>query len=726
MFCVGLRSHQIGLGSSRRLHHAALRNLAPPILHRRLPLSASYSFSLEHVSPVVSLDYCLRRRFHASSSVWDINEKSKVEETIEVLKQEKDKSSKALATPGQKENLPAVTKKTIWQRVVAEVKHYYHGFRLLGTEIRISWGLLMKLIRGESLSRREHKQLVRTVSDIFRLVPFIVILVIPFAEFALPVLLKFFPNMLPSTFEEKSKKEEGLRKRLKVKLEMAKFLQETIHETALEHKQNEKSTKAEEFSQFFDKIRTSGEQASTEEIMKFAKLFEDDLTLDNLPRDVIVALCRLLDIGVYGLPPELLRFQLRMRLRNLKSDDKMIEMEGVENLDTDELQAACRARGMRAIGMSEERLRSQLSQWLDLSLGEKIPPSLLLLSRAMYLPENLTTEEQIKSTIAKMPEKLGDEMEVKLAEQEGGKVDYEIKRKLVKEEQETIKKEQAERKEQEQANAEKEALAKLQRKAQAATPVLTDVLLQTADVKNKAPEDVTKADLQTVKPLIQEITKQDMDHIEDIIEKISKDKYTLLEKQDLKEEVAEYKEDINELKQLPQASDLQESKAARRLTKQVDSMLKRMDKLMIQLEEQKKEIKDEVIDTSKQVKILEKDADVDTHKMLDMVDKMDQKKDNILNIQTLVSTMKELGKTGDHERLARIEEVLRLMDIDKDGNIELEHALKVIELIGEENTTITPKQLEEVMDVLRKEAILEDQPSGSGDKSGAPSDKKTI
>lgn len=51
-----------------------------------------------------------------------------------------------------------------------------------------------------------------------------------------------------------------------------------------------------------------------------------------------------------------------------------------------------------------------------------------------------------------------------------------------------------------------------------------------------------------------------------------------------------------------------------------------MDKLMIQLEEQKKEIKDEVIDTSKQVKILGKDADVDTHKMLDMVDKMDQKK----------------------------------------------------------------------------------------------------
>jgi LETM1 and EF-hand domain-containing protein 1, mitochondrial len=104
---------------------------------------------------------------------------------------------------------------------------------------------------------------------------------------------------------------------------MAKFLQETIHETALEHKELEKSTKAEEFAAFFDRIRVSGDQASNEEIMKFAKLFEDDLTLDSLPREVIVALCRLLEIGIYGLPIELLRFQLRMRLRNLKSDDKV-------------------------------------------------------------------------------------------------------------------------------------------------------------------------------------------------------------------------------------------------------------------------------------------------------------------------------------------------------------------------------------------------------------------
>ena len=46
----------------------------------------------------------------------------------------------------------------------------------------------------------------------------------------------------------------------------------------------------------------------------------------------------------------LLRFQLRMRLRSLAADDKVIQKEGIDSLTVNELQAACRARGMRALG----------------------------------------------------------------------------------------------------------------------------------------------------------------------------------------------------------------------------------------------------------------------------------------------------------------------------------------------------------------------------------------
>jgi hypothetical protein len=46
-------------------------------------------------------------------------------------------------------------------------------------------------------------QLRRTTQDLLRLIPFAVFIVVPFMEFLLPVALKLFPNMLPSTFEDK-------------------------------------------------------------------------------------------------------------------------------------------------------------------------------------------------------------------------------------------------------------------------------------------------------------------------------------------------------------------------------------------------------------------------------------------------------------------------------------------------------------------------------------------
>ena len=42
---------------------------------------------------------------------------------------------------------------------------------------------------------------MRTVGDLFRVLPFSVFIIIPFMELLLPVFIKLFPNMLPSTFQ---------------------------------------------------------------------------------------------------------------------------------------------------------------------------------------------------------------------------------------------------------------------------------------------------------------------------------------------------------------------------------------------------------------------------------------------------------------------------------------------------------------------------------------------
>ncbi|XP_049434968.1 LETM1 domain-containing protein LETM2, mitochondrial [Epinephelus fuscoguttatus] len=291
----------------------------------------------------------------------------------------------AAAVPPAQER--AVVKKALYVRIVDELKHYYNGFRLLGIDIKIAGRMVWRLLHGQLLTRRERRRLMRTCADLFRLVPFMVFIIVPFMEFLLPVFLKLFPEMLPSTFETESKKEEKQKKGLAAKLELAKFLQETIAEMARRNKakaQTEDET--QRFSTYVQKVRGTGEQPTTKDIVRFSKLFEDELTLEHLERPQLVALCKLLELQPIG-TNNLLRFQLMLQLRTIKSDDEMIAAEGVAAMSVSELQAACRSRGMRSLGLTTDQLRQQMQQWLDLHLKENVPPSLLLLSRAMYLTD---------------------------------------------------------------------------------------------------------------------------------------------------------------------------------------------------------------------------------------------------------------------------------------------------------------------------------------------------
>ncbi|EHB03330.1 LETM1 and EF-hand domain-containing protein 1, mitochondrial [Heterocephalus glaber] len=129
-------------------------------------------------------------------------------------------------------------------------------------------------------------------------------------EFLLPVAVKLFPNVLPSTFKTQSIKEQRL-KELRIKLELAKFLQDTIEEMALKNKVVKVSA-TQDFSAFFQKIREMGEKPSNEEIMHLSKLFKDELTLDNLMWPQLVAEYKPMELQSIS-TNNFLCFQLTMR-----------------------------------------------------------------------------------------------------------------------------------------------------------------------------------------------------------------------------------------------------------------------------------------------------------------------------------------------------------------------------------------------------------------------------
>ena len=193
--------------------------------------------------------------------------------------------------------------------------------------------------------------------------------------------------------------------------------------------------------------------------------------------------------------------------------------------------------------VSEIRLKSQLFQWLELSLNEKVPPSLLLLSRALYLPDNDTPQEQLVATIAALPDSFATQTRDAIS-QRRGKTDNAARIAALKVEQ-----------------------AKIQEERLDFSPSMGNL---------------SPADAATLETALESIGVQRKRLL------IAKEELT-----ELKEEMAEYQEDVEELKDFLNAPErnrlvLRESKAARRLFLSVNKMIHQLDGTVDKLEENSK------------------------------------------------------------------------------------------------------------------------------------------
>ena len=353
----------------------------------------------------------------------------------------------------EKKELKKEAKKlTLGQKIKKEAQHYWDGTKLLATEVRISSRLALKMAAGYELSRRENRQLQRTVQDLGRLVPFSVFVIVPFAELLLPVALKLFPNMLPSTYEGKTSREAKAASLRTTRKNVSSFLRETLRETGLPVSATQ--AKKEEFIEFFRKVRSTGEAPTKDDVVKVCRMFKDDLTLDNLSRPQLVGICKYMNLNTFG-TDAMLRYQIRHRMRQIKRDDKAISFEGVDSLSVPELQMACASRGLRTHGMSPSKLREDLQMWLDLRLKYNIPSTLLVLSNAyMYTSgkdkEIETQLEALTAVLSSIPEELFHEIELEVHNAEGAATNRQ-RLEVLKEQQELIEEEN------EQAEESKEA-----------------------------------------------------------------------------------------------------------------------------------------------------------------------------------------------------------------------------------------------------------------------------
>eukprot|EP00123_Amoebidium_parasiticum_P017238 comp23765_c0_seq1/m.41155 comp23765_c0_seq1/g.41155 ORF comp23765_c0_seq1/g.41155 comp23765_c0_seq1/m.41155 type:complete len:755 (-) comp23765_c0_seq1:6-2270(-) len=625
---------------------------------------------------------------------------SKVAKQVHLLKNAAETAAEApAAAHGGAAEVAKPAKPGIVQRIKDEVLHFYNGGKLLYYDTKISTKLLYRLLQGDVLTRRQRRQLVRTSSDLFRLVPFMVFVIVPFMEFLLPVALKLFPNMLPSTFDDKSKVEQKKLGQLKAKLEMAKFLQDTVAEMAATTKSKQPSSNLTEFSQLLQKIRTNNETLTNQDILSFTRLFEDELTLDNLGRPQLVALLSLLNRPAYG-TSAMLRFQLRTALRKLKADDQMIMAEGVDSLTVAELQAACQERGMRAIGLPLPKLRQQLEQWLELNLKEGVPASLILLTRTMYVTGNEVTPDALRSTVLYgLGDKLVSEAEVIVAEMAGAKVANKTKLELLAKEEKMIAEEleesksvklQAEkaRQEKEKAQQEKEKLkdtapelAATQTPSTPASPPAAGAEIPAAPI----PQGVTAMDLLASAAAAAKDTKKEKTTQKEIILQeelatladVVANKFTadVIDEQkevlkELRDERTEHKQAMAELKEATK-NNLKETVGSRLVGRKVEKMLNSLEKDLAKAE----------------AKMAGTDLKYDT---------------GIVALEELIN---EGTKAGSVDRTKMLE-IAKMFDLDGDGYVTADEIKTVFEYLKEEGSDVTPADIARVVQLIHMEGSL--------------------
>ncbi|KAH9484328.1 LETM1 domain-containing protein mdm28, mitochondrial [Psilocybe cubensis] len=542
----------------------------------------------------------------------------------------------------------------IWKKVKHEAQHYWHGTKLLVSEVRISSKLQWKILQGDTLTRRERRQLKRTTQDLLRLVPFAVFIVVPFMELLLPVALKLFPNMLPSTFEDKYAYEEKQRKLLRVRLDMAKFLQETLRESGL--KANAHIVGTETFKEFFRKVRSTGESPSATDIINVAKLFDDDLTLDNLSRPQLVSMSRYMGLNAFG-TDNFLRGAIRARLLHLRRDDQLIDAEGVDELSTSELQAACQSRGIRTSGVSPARLREELTTWISLHLHNRVSGVLLVLGRAFNFDRKFGEDEDgktavissLESVLSGLPDNLLNEAELEV---DSEKASYKQKLDVLQQQQELIDDEAEQEQKEEDARR-----AKREMEAQLAQDLLPDseLLAEPSETDNAR------------------MTPEQLNELADALLVLSSKSSVLKERDELRALMEE---------NLQAEEDPKSPSGA--LTKRIRSMLTKIDQ---QLQE----------------------YDSRVGSSLQMISADAQGRISVQDLEKALAVIKH--KPVDEVGQA----VVQKLDVDQDGFVELEHVLGLMReeglgvLLDEEAQSIIGQGNEIKASRPRKEDIIQEQ-----------------
>lgn len=301
--------------------------------------------------------------------------------------------------------------------------HTWKSGKLFWLNAKIGYKIAKRIMKGENVSAIDRNRLRRALADIFLMLPFSIFIIIPGAEVLIPFYIQKF--RIPTTFETLSQKQQRQIKAAQARITLATFLHETLEE--MTNKQKAKnSAKMIDFMKFTKEVRAGGRWVTNEDFKKYAPLFQDELTIDRMDRQTVDALCRIFKASpvkraiVSGFgnqhaqlqSTQLMRLLLQRRIHNLKFEDKEwvehIKRHGIKSIPEEDLQELSRDRGMRALGLTRDRLERQYLDWVELATDPQISDSMLAYTRMLYMPKAIdkmgkAMETAIEKKVQKPP-----------------------------------------------------------------------------------------------------------------------------------------------------------------------------------------------------------------------------------------------------------------------------------------------------------------------------------
>ncbi|KAF9355847.1 hypothetical protein BGX34_010232 [Mortierella sp. NVP85] len=214
---------------------------------------------------------------------------------------------------------------------------------------------------GHVLTRREFQLILKTDTDLKRLIPFGLVFVL--ATEYIPLIIIFAPQLIPSTCVAPSQLEGRRRK---------------MHE--------KRSAMTEKLIRLNRREITKEGVANYNSFITIAKTYGEAFDYKVIDRDHLGSFCRFMGLSGFG-PKFMLRKRLDKHMTYLKQDDVLIQRDGIDSLTFSELQLANEERGMRSLDVSKEHLEKSLAYWLKLSLSKdaEVPPGLMVFSRMFLL-----------------------------------------------------------------------------------------------------------------------------------------------------------------------------------------------------------------------------------------------------------------------------------------------------------------------------------------------------